>query len=94
LYYFKFYLGYHSDDGGRYHGNGRQLSTFGPTFTIDDVVGCGVCNRTKSIFFTLNGKLLGNAFTDINEEIELFPSGNILLLFVYIKSFSFHFKNY
>jgi hypothetical protein len=48
--------GYHGDDGAIFHGKGRQLATYGPSFGAGDTVGCGVDYESRSIFFTLNGK--------------------------------------
>lgn len=55
--------GYHGDDGMIYHGHGRQIAEFGPKFGIGDIVGCGIRYDSRSVFFTLNGKYLGDAFT-------------------------------
>ena len=55
--------GYHSDDGAIFHGRGRQLATFGPSFGAGDIVGCGLDYSDFTIFFTLNGHFLGTAFT-------------------------------
>lgn len=57
--------GYHSDDGGIFHGRGVKLSSFGPEFGFDDIVGCGLNHTEKSIFFTLNGVLLGTPFINV-----------------------------
>ena len=37
-------------------------NSYGPTFTLGDVVGCGWDIKTKRIYFTHNGKTLGPAF--------------------------------
>lgn len=69
--------GYHGDDGGIFHGKGRQLLQYGPSFGCGDVVGCGVDYSKKQIFFTLNGRFLGVAFRDIKLWKELFPTVGI-----------------
>lgn len=69
--------GYHGDDGAIYHGRGRQLGAFGSTFGLDDTVGCGINYVDRSIFFTLNGKLLGEAFKNVSTELALFPTVGI-----------------
>ena len=58
-------LGYHSDDGQFYMGSGMNEGRrpFGPCFGDGDTVGCGVCIRSRSVFFTLNGEFLGVACT-------------------------------
>lgn len=49
---------YHGDDGHSYccQSSGKG---YGPTFTTDDVIGCGVNFHTGSAFFTKNGNHLG-----------------------------------
>eukprot|EP01038_Epipyxis_sp_PR26KG_P006441 gene6441-8862_t len=69
--------GYHGDDGAIYHGKGRRLSSFGPTFGFDDTIGCGLNHHEKNVFFTLNGNCLGVAFTEVNVEGELYPTVGI-----------------
>lgn len=49
---------YHGDDGHSYCCQSSGKS-YGPTFTTDDVIGCGVNFHTGSAFFTKNGKHLG-----------------------------------
>lgn len=69
--------GYHGDDGAIFHGRGRQLSTFGPKFGFHDVIGCGLNHQDRSIFFTLNGRLLGTAFASVAADVELYPTVGI-----------------
>jgi len=66
--------GYHGDDGGLFHGDGRQIAEY-RTFGAGDVVGCGLDYERKSIFFTLNGAFLGIAFEDVYGE--LYPTVGI-----------------
>ncbi|KAM0281568.1 hypothetical protein ACHAQH_003437 [Verticillium albo-atrum] len=63
--------GYHGDDGHCYaaHSGGKS---YGPPFTTDDVIGCGVNFRTGSAFYTKNGHMLGHVFKDIKGK--LYPS--------------------
>ncbi|MCJ1322701.1 Ran-binding protein 9 [Xylographa vitiligo] len=63
---------YHGDDGMTFC---CQLTgkKYGPTFTNQDVIGCGVNFLTGSAFFTKNGVFQGNAFRDI-KDIKLYPS--------------------
>ena len=67
--------GYHGDDGNIFHGHGRQFGAYGPTFGFGDIVGCGINYRTKSIFFTLNGEFLGDAFKSVVGD--LYPTVGI-----------------
>jgi hypothetical protein len=69
--------GYHGDDGGIFHGQGRQLCNYGPRYGCNDVVGCGLNYRDSTIFFTLNGKMLGTAFSDAIVQEELYPTVGI-----------------
>lgn len=50
--------GYHGDDGNCYiaHSAGK---TYGPSFSAQDVIGCGINFRTGNAFYTKNGVLLG-----------------------------------
>lgn len=62
-----FTIGYHGDDGKLYHGKGRQCR-YGPIFTTDDVIGCGVDMKNRVIFFTKNGAALGIASTNLPDK--------------------------
>jgi hypothetical protein len=71
-----FSFAYHSDNGGIYHGAGRQqkhATPFGP----GDIVGCGVDFVTGSIFFTRNSKFLGYGWqrmgVDFLSQTNLYP---------------------
>jgi len=54
--------GYHGDDGGVFHHTGHMLREYGPKFGAGDVVGCGIDYHRNVLFFTRNGKYLGDAF--------------------------------
>jgi len=54
-------VGYHGDDGHKFHGAGRG-EAYGPTFGAGDVVGCILNYHTNEIVFTKNGESLGTAF--------------------------------
>lgn len=53
-------VGYHSDDGRLFHNDGFGGKMFESPFTKGDTVGCGYNPATGSVFFTLNGRFLGN----------------------------------
>lgn len=51
---------YHGDDGKSFYGETQgQGRPYGPTFGVNDTVGCGVNFSTMSAFFTKNGVFLG-----------------------------------
>ena len=64
---------YHGDDGKMFLGENGSGRTYGPTFTANDVIGCGVNFVTGCAFFTKNGVDLGVAFRDLR-NIRPFPS--------------------
>lgn len=63
--------GYHGDDGASFCCSGARKS-YGPKFSKDDIIGCGVNFRTRTAFFTRNGHNLGVAFKDINKT-KIYP---------------------
>lgn len=65
--------GYHADDGNIFNGDGRG-SSFGPTFTSGDVIGCGYNLVEGKCFFTKNGLNLGKAFEDIPSDTLFYPT--------------------
>lgn len=64
--------GYHGDDGKMFSGehSGRN---YGPTFSANDVVGCGVDFSAGHAFFTLNGRDLDVCFRDL-KDLRPFPT--------------------
>ena len=63
--------GYHGDDGHSFCSSGTG-QPYGPTFTTNDVIGCGINLVDGSCFYTKNGHHLGVAFTDL--PANLFPT--------------------
>jgi hypothetical protein len=63
--------GYHGDDGHSFCSSGTGQA-YGPTFTTDDVIGCGINLVDGSCFYTKNGHHLGVAFTDL--PANLYPT--------------------
>ncbi|KAI2065861.1 hypothetical protein LOZ37_006197 [Ophidiomyces ophidiicola] len=65
---------YHGDDGKTFFGDNQgQGKPYGPTFGIEDTIGCGVNFAAGTAFFTKNGIFLGNAFRDL-KALKVFPS--------------------
>jgi hypothetical protein len=62
-------FGYHGDDGGIFHASGSMVQQYGPTYGVGDVVGCGIDYLRGHLFYTLNGKYLGAAFSNLSREI-------------------------
>ncbi|KAK5000864.1 hypothetical protein LTR66_000353 [Elasticomyces elasticus] len=64
---------YHGDDGYSFActASGKP---YGPRFSTQDVIGCGINFRTGCAFFTKNGIMLGNAFKDVKGDKLLYPS--------------------
>mmetsp|Transcript_4062 Transcript_4062/g.7813 ORF Transcript_4062/g.7813 Transcript_4062/m.7813 type:complete len:587 (-) Transcript_4062:218-1978(-) len=67
-------VGYLGDDGGIYYAQGDFLSPFSVPFGVGDTVGCGLDYLNRTVFFTLNGLFLGNAFSNIDLCEKLYPS--------------------
>ncbi len=63
---------YHGDDGKSFFGEGTGRP-YGPTFGLNDVIGCGVDFASGSAFFTKNGRSLGIAFREL-KNIKPFPA--------------------
>ncbi|RGB30553.1 concanavalin A-like lectin/glucanase domain-containing protein [Rhizophagus diaphanus] len=58
-------VGYHSINGQKFNNDSIGIK-YGPDWTeVEDTVGCGYYSDSGDVFFTKNGKFLGNAFTDI-----------------------------
>ncbi|KAI8814850.1 hypothetical protein BJ742DRAFT_192159 [Cladochytrium replicatum] len=64
----KYSVGYHSDDGRCFVNDSFGGRNFGSPFSQGNVVGCGYVQATGSVFFTLNGVLVGEA-TTIEERV-------------------------
>jgi hypothetical protein len=63
---------YHGDDGKTFFGEATGR-VYGPTFTVGDVIGCGINFSSGQAFFTKNGVNLGCAFREIRNP-RPFPS--------------------
>eukprot|EP00297_Palpitomonas_bilix_P004871 CAMPEP_0113899440 /NCGR_PEP_ID=MMETSP0780_2-20120614/20032_1 /TAXON_ID=652834 /ORGANISM="Palpitomonas bilix" /LENGTH=675 /DNA_ID=CAMNT_0000891607 /DNA_START=222 /DNA_END=2249 /DNA_ORIENTATION=- /assembly_acc=CAM_ASM_000599 len=68
-------FGYHGDDGKIFEQTGRGVQ-YGPIMKEGDVVGCGLNFIQKTIFFTHNGRMLGNAFHVIPDH-PIYPSFSV-----------------
>jgi hypothetical protein len=54
-------MGYHNDDGRMYESSGGDKSSKGTGrfYQEGDVVGCGISWNEESVYYTLNGKRIG-----------------------------------
>ncbi|CAB4472708.1 unnamed protein product [Rhizophagus irregularis] len=59
-------VGFHSDEGKTFHNEGYTGTKYAEKWgKVNDVIGCGYCPNTGQIFFTMNGKNLGIAYTSL-----------------------------
>ncbi|PKY51399.1 hypothetical protein RhiirA4_493768, partial [Rhizophagus irregularis] len=59
-------VGFHSDEGRSFHNEGYTGSKYAEKWgEINDVIGCGYCPSIGQVFFTMNGKNLGIAYTGL-----------------------------
>ncbi len=64
--------GYHGDDGHSFNSSGTG-QPYGPTFTTNDIIGCGYNLVDGTCFYTKNGLNLGVAFSDL-PNVALYPT--------------------
>ncbi|VDK41915.1 unnamed protein product [Anisakis simplex] len=64
--------GYHGDDGNFFCSSGSGIA-YGPTFSSNDTIGCGINLVSKSIFYTKNGANLGTAISNLSNVVDLYP---------------------
>ena len=57
-------IGYLGEEGRKCQ-DGRKGEPYGPGYSTGDTVGCGCDYRNQQVFFTLNGRYLGVAFSNI-----------------------------
>ncbi|CAG8525553.1 2424_t:CDS:2 [Cetraspora pellucida] len=64
--YHVYSVAYHSDDGRKFNsGDPDGGAEYGPTWGKGDTIGCGYRPDDGEIFFTINGKFLGVAFSEL-----------------------------
>ncbi|KAG0219813.1 hypothetical protein BGX31_011157 [Mortierella sp. GBA43] len=66
--------GYHNVNGYLFFGNGNQSIQYSYEFNEEDVIGCGINFFDRTVFFTLNGHMLGVAFRFIKDTLPLYPA--------------------
>ncbi|KAK4184003.1 ankyrin-1 [Podospora australis] len=70
--------GYHGKNGKSHYGEERG-DAFGPPYGEGDVVGYGVNIREHTGFYTLNGEIIGRAFTGVGGKLFPAVSANLTL---------------
>ncbi|KAI6652652.1 Ran-binding protein 10 [Oopsacas minuta] len=60
--------GYHGDDGCIFSSSSSG-KPYGPSFTTNDVIGCGLNTITNTCFYTKNGIFLGHAFQNVPSNL-------------------------
>ncbi|KAI1362879.1 ankyrin repeat-containing domain protein [Xylaria arbuscula] len=60
--------GYHGDDG-RIFESGQASKAYGPKYDEGSIIGCGVNFKKGTSFYTIDGKVIGRAFTNIRGKI-------------------------
>ena len=66
--------GYHGHDGKIFNGTSGKRQRYGPSFSTNDIVGCGINFENQTCFFTLNGNYLGVAFRNMPISPDLYPT--------------------
>ncbi|KAI8364732.1 concanavalin A-like lectin/glucanase domain-containing protein, partial [Radiomyces spectabilis] len=64
----KFSVAYHSDDGRKFCDDPTGGQEYGPSWGVGDIVGCGYQPETGNIFFTLNGRMIDQAFVGLERH--------------------------
>ncbi|KAI6005020.1 hypothetical protein F5J12DRAFT_742896 [Pisolithus orientalis] len=65
--------GYHGDSGTICSGD-RNGTTFGTTFGVGDIIGCGMDFCQNKVFYTKNGSMLGTVFDNVGKDGDVYPS--------------------